>query len=212
MTSSIQRMPQRRNNIKPPPPVMTWPKALPVLTIAFIFYALRLVCEQFWFFGPALATLYCTTAISDKIGALGGAVAAGCTAVAGAAGYFGTPVFIALGTIMAMAVGLFGWMTIGLILIMTNNRIFKENANHALWFVLGLAISEVPIVGAIPGVLGITIKMYHTQIKKDKENMKKYEKEQATEQLQERRHQALEQIQFQQARAEEIPEEMREAA
>ena len=184
-------MPRKRND-QGPPPTMTWAKALPVLVIAFIFYALQFLFEQFWFFGPALAGVYCTAKVGGAlskwtIGLLGTkTAAAACGASATLVGYVGAPVIGVFGAIMAMAVGLFGWLTVGLILLTTNGRIFKENAGHALWFVAGLAISEVPIIGSIPGTLGITIKMYHAQIKKEKAALKKYNEERAAEQLQER--------------------------
>lgn len=222
-------MPPKRNNPTriarrggantQPPPVMTWPKASPVLIIAVIFDALRIMFEQFWFFGPALAAAYCTAKVSGTVGTIGETL---CSAGAGAAGYFGSPAIIAFGAVMAIAVGLFGWMTIGLMLIMTNSRIFKENEGQALWFVGSLLLSATPIIGTIPGFIGATGKMYHTQIKKDKENLAKYEKEQAAQKAQERNQNILE---FQQARAtqleqaeqqeaenKEIPEDVRMAA
>ncbi|MCX6787025.1 MAG: hypothetical protein NTY93_00665 [Candidatus Kaiserbacteria bacterium] len=197
-------MPQKRNN--PPPPVMTWMKALPVLIVAGIFDLVRIFFEQFWFFGPAVAALYCTTKVSGVVGMTVGSLL--CGAGAGAVGYIGSGAIEAFGVVMAMAIGLFGWMTVGLILIMTNGRIFEENAGHSLWFAASLLISETPIIGTIPGLTGVTVKMYMTQIKKDKENLAKYEKEQAAQQSQEQNQKIIE---FQQAR-EEIPEEMREAA
>lgn len=157
---------------------MTWMKALPVLVIALVFDALRFVFEQFWFFGPALAGVYCTAKVNGVLtawttGLLGAkTAAAACGAGATVAGYFGAPAFEAFGVVMAIAVGLFGWMTVGLILIITNSRIFKENEGHALWFIASLLISETPIIGSIPGFTIITVKMYNTQIKKDKENLK----------------------------------------
>lgn len=202
-------MPQKRNNAKQPPPVMTWPKASPVLVVAGIFDALRFMFQQFWFFGPALATVYCTASVSDKIGSLGGAAALGCGMVAGTVGYFGAPAITMFGVVMAMAVGLAGWLTVGLIIILTNARIFKENEDHALWFGLSLLISEVPIIGSLPGLTGFSWKMYSAQIKKDKENLEKYKKEQAEKQAQEQKQKMLE---FQQSQQEEIPEEVREAA
>lgn len=168
-------------------------KALPVLAIAGLFDALRFMCQQFWFFGPALAGLYCTSKISGVVGTTAGTAI--CGAGATAVGYFGYPALITFGVVMAIAVGLFGWMTVGLILIMTNGRIFKENEGHALWFVVSLLISETPIIGSIPGLTGITIKMYHTQIKKDKENLKKYEEEQVLLQSQERNQRIAELMQ-----------------
>jgi len=224
-------MPPKRNNpprparrggpSSPPPEVMTWPKAIPTLVFAVLFDALRFMFEQFWFFGPAIAAAYCTTKVSDAVGTAIGATL--CSAGAGVAGYFGAPAIIAFGVVMAMAVGFSGWLVIGGWLMMTNARIFTENAGHSLWFVGSLILSEIPIVGSIPGFTGVTIKMYYTQIKKDKENMAKYEKEQATQQsqdqnqrnaeLEQERTAQLEQAEQQEAENEEInKEEMREAA
>jgi len=178
-------MPQNRNN-KSKPRVMTWMKALPVLSICLIFDAVRFLFEQFWFFGPALAVVYCTNKTGEWAGSLWGLTAAACTAAGGVVGYFGVAALTAFGVVMAIAVGLFGWLTVGLILIIFNGRIFKENEGHTLWFIFSLLISETPIIGSLPGLTGITIKMYHTQIKKDKHAIKKYKEEQANIQLQER--------------------------
>lgn len=171
---------------------MTWVKALPVLIIALIFDALRCFFEMFWFFGPALAGAICTITVKGVLstwtaGLFGAKTAAlACGSGATIVGYFGAPVIGVFGVVMAIAVGLAGWLTIGFILMMTNARIFKENEGHALWFAFSLLISEVPIIGAVPGLTGITIKMYSTQIKKDKVLIKKWEKEQAELRRQER--------------------------
>jgi hypothetical protein len=219
-------MPQKRNDLMPPP-VMTWPKATPVLALSVIFDAIRFFFEQFWFFGPALAAIYCTGKAGEYVGSLWGLTAAACPAAAGVAGYFASAPIATFGIVMAIAVGFLGWLTIGLILLMTNNRIFKENEGHALWFVGSLLISEIPIVGSIPGFTIIVFKMYRTQIKKDRELFKKYQKEQAAQQLQERNQRIAELTQAQAAdnyyaqeqevedeeyADEEIPEEVREAA
>jgi hypothetical protein len=185
-------MPQRRNLPKPPK-VMTWAKALPVLVVCVIFDAVRLMFESFWFFGPALAGLYCTAKVSGVVGTTVGAFV--CGAGATAVGYFGAPAIAAFGVVMAMAVGLLGWLTVGLITIITNARIFKENAGNALWFVASLLISEIPIIGSLPGLTGATVKMYSTQIKKDKENLKKYEKETSDARLQEQNQRMVELVQ-----------------
>lgn len=170
---------------------MTWAKATPVLVVAGIFDLLRMFFEMFWFFGPALAAVACTAGVNSYVGTTvaetaGKAVAVVCGAVAGVAGYFGSPAITAFGVVMAMAVGLFGWLVIGGWMMMTNARIFKENEGNALWFVGSLIVSEIPIVGTIPGITGATFKMYRTQIKKDKENLKKYNESQAAAQAQER--------------------------
>ena len=197
-------MPQKRNNSEPPP-VMTWGKASLVLAFAVVFDALRMMFEMFWFFGPALAALACTAGVNSALGTSVAAItgkitAAGCSLAAGAAGFVGAPVIAAFGVIMAMATGFAGWLVVGAIIMWTNKRIMKANAGHALWFVGSLLISEIPIVGTFPALTGVTWKMYSTQIKKDKEALKKYKEEQAAEQLKERQQQA----QFMQQEAAEL--------
>ncbi len=213
---------------------MTWGKAAPVLVVSAVFDVLRLMFVMFIFFGPALAGLYCAYEVSGWIGTAFGLTAAACAAGAIAAGFFGAPAFIAFGVVMAMAVGLAGWLTVGLILIIFNGRIFKENA---LWFVGSLLFSEVPIIGAIPVITVSVWKMHSNQIRIEKAVYKKWQKENAARQLQERQRQQNAQLMRYQAGQiavaqqqasndavyteaandekygdEEIPEEVREAA
>ena len=189
-------MPQKKNS-EPPPPVMTWGKALPVIVISFIFDSLRLMFEMFWFFAPALAVLYCTVKASDVIGTtIGGFI---CTIGSGVVGFYGAPAIAAFGVVMAMAVGLFGWLTVGLIIVLTNARIFTANAANTLWFASSLLVSEVPIVGALPALTSTMIKLYSVQIKSDKAALKAYEEEQQTELLREQKQKAAQAMQIQQA-------------
>lgn len=180
---------------------MTWGKASPVLIVCVVFDALRIFFEQFWFFGPALAAAACTGVVSSWVSSLGGLTAATCTAAAGVLGYFGAAPIAAFGVIMAMAVGLMGWLAIGLILIMTNARIFEENAGHALWFAVSLLISEVPIVGTIPALTIIVWRMYRTQIKKEAVARRQYESEQAVALAEEREERQRQAAGLMQARA-----------
>jgi hypothetical protein len=99
---------------------------------------------------------------------------------------------------MAMAVGLMGWLTVGLMLILSNARIFEENAGHALWFAASLLISEIPIIGTIPALTVVVWRMYRVQIKKETAALRKYESEQAAA-LEEERQQRL--AEFMQSRA-----------
>ncbi len=200
---------------------MTWGKAAPVLAISAIFDALGFLFGMFWLFGPALAAAYCTAVAGETLatwtfGLLGTKTAAAvCTAGAATAGSFLSEPLIIFGTVMAMATELFGWLTIGLILMMTNARIFKEHQSHSLLFVSSLGLSEIPLIGSLPALTGATIKMYHAQIKKDKEILLKHKKESANAQLQERRQQAAKLMQAHYAKAanaERIPDELREAA
>jgi hypothetical protein len=177
---------------------MTWMQAAPVIVVGAIFDAVRIFFEWFWFFGPAVGALYCTAKVSGTIGtSLGGTL---CGGLASVAGYFGSPALVAFGTVMAIAVGLLGWMVVGLFLLVKNPRIFKENAGHALWFITSLAISEVPILGSAPALSVILWKMYATQIKKDKVVLKQYNEQHAAQLLQERNEQA-QTAQFMQIRA-----------
>jgi hypothetical protein len=185
-------MPQTRNSATPPP-VMTWTKTAPVLVVAFIFDVVRLVCEQLWFFGPALAAAYCTAKVSGAVGTTVGTIVGGtlCSATAVAAGVVGAAAIEATGVIMAMAVGLFSWLVIGLWLVITNRRIFEENSGNLLWFVGGLFISELPIIGSLPAITTSVWRMYHTQIQKEKADLKKWEAEQKAQQAQEQQQQML---------------------
>lgn len=173
---------------------MTWMGASPVLIVCFIFDALRFLFEQFWLLGPALAGIYCATQTSD-IAVIGELLTKGCLVGASALGYFGGPALVVFGTVMAMAVGLFGWLTVGLMLLMTNARIFKQHPSHSLWLVISLLISEIPLIGSIPALTITVGKMYHTQIKTDKEALKKHRDANAAAQLQERQQQAAELMQ-----------------
>ena len=179
----------------PPPPVMTVPKAMPVLALVLVFYALRFIFEQFWFFGPAIAAAYCTAKVSDTVGTAIGATL--CSAGAGAVGYFGSGPIAAFGTVMAMAVGFLGSLTIWLIIALTNHRILKERSG-VVKFVASGAVSEIPIIGSLP-VFEVTILlMYLFQIAKEKMALKKWKAEQKQLQLQERNQKI---IKFQQERA-----------
>ena len=180
-------MPQKRNS-QEPPPAMTWAKASPVLVLCIIFDALRFMFNQFWFFGPVLIGIGTSAVIDGAVGKVAGVIAGG-------ASVLGAPELQVFGIVMAMAVGLFGWLTIGLLLITTNTRIFKENAGNALWFIASLGISEIPFIGALPALTGTVLKMYGTQIKKEKRALKQYEQQQATERLQEQKQQAVELMQ-----------------
>jgi hypothetical protein len=139
--------------------------------------------------------------VSSWVGSLWGLTAAACAAAGGVLGYFGAVPIEAFGVIMAMTVGLMGWLAIGLMLIITNSRIFEENAGHALWFAGSLLISEIPIIGTIPALTIIVWRMYRVQIKKEAAALQKYESEQAAALAEERQQQQIAAAEFMQARA-----------
>lgn len=204
---------------------MTWGKATPVIVISVIFDLMRIFFGMFWFFGPAFATVYCTSKLGEWVGSLWGLTAAACVAAGGITGTLGLPITIAFGTIMSMMAGFLGWMTVGLILIISNARIFKENADHALLSMASLLVSAIPIIGMAPALTGSTWKMYSTQIKKDGEKLRQYKSEQAVATAEKRQQQQAVATEFMQNQAmqqqaandeqytnEEIPEEGRKAA
>lgn len=200
-------MPLTRADAEQPPQTMTWAKASPVFVVSVLFDALRLMCQQLWFFGPALAALYCTSeggaALSSwTFGALGTKTAGfACSVGATVIGAYGLPVIEVMGIILAIAVGLIGWMTIGLMLITSNRRIFKENAGNSLWFIGSLLISEVPFVGTIPALTGTLFKMYSVQIRTEKAALTAYHQRQETLKVQERQMQAAQLMQMRAAQA-----------
>lgn len=166
-------MPLRKKS-SAPPPVMTWMRAAPVLAVCFVFDALRFIFEQFWFFGPAFIGVATNAALHGGIlGKMAGVL------VGGIAAFVGGPFFVIFGVVMAMAVGLMGWMIVGLMLLLTNARLFKENAGSTLWFVFSLGISEIPFIDSLPVLTVIMARMYHSQIKKERAALKAYENEQA---------------------------------
>lgn len=153
----------------PPPPQTTWGKAAFVLVLALVFDAIRFVCEQFWIFGPIILGAGVTAAFGGGIlGYAAGALAGGAT------GFFLPEVYAGLGVILAMAFGLLGWISVIFILFTTNRRIFKEQKDVFIWISASFIIDEIPIIGSLPSLSGLVLKLYSKQIKQDKANMKAY--------------------------------------
>ncbi len=199
---------------------MTWSKAAPMIVVAGVFDLVRIFFEMFWFFGPALVAVYCSMSVGDWVGSLWGLTEAACTTAAGIAGFYGAAITIPFGTTMAMATGLFGYLTLGLWILMKNPRIFIANASGSLWLAGSFGVSVVPLIGAIPAFSLVLWRLYRTQIHVEKAALKKWEKEHASEKLQERQKQTAEFMRMQQEAAhaaeyeqdDEIPEEVRSAA
>lgn len=188
----------RKNTSSPPPPVMTWKKASWMLVGCAIFDALRIMFEQFWFFGPALATAYCTIKTSDVVGTtVGGWL---CSAAAVAAGTVGFAAIEVFGIVMAMATGLIGWLTIRVLLMIFNARIFAPQLGNLLWSIAGLGIAVTPLLGTVPSISLTVWRMYANQIKHDKKALAQYENEQAAARAQEQRLLALERAQLETVR------------
>lgn len=186
-------MPQKK--ISPEPPVMTRSKSAPVIIGAAIFDLIRIFFVFFWFFGPALAGIYCTVKGGDiasawTLGLLGTKTAAAvCSAAAVAGGAVISVATTSLGAIMADAVGLIGFLALGLWVVMTNARILKAVASVPLQFAGAFALAEIPFLGALPVFSVILWRLYGAQIRTEKKAHEKWEKENADAQLKERQEQ-----------------------
>lgn len=192
--SNLPRL--RRGATSEPPSVMTKSKAAPIVIVAFAFDLVRGFFHLFWFFGPALAALYCTMHVSETLagwtfGLLGTKTAAiACSSAATVIGAAAVEATAPIGVVMADAVGLIAFLSIGLWIVMTNIRILKAIKSAPLQFAGAFAVSEVPFIGAIP-VFGIILcRLYGAQIRTDKVAYAKWEKETADARLQERNRQA----------------------
>ena len=170
-------MPQKRNSspsqkrsegASSAPQVMTWSRAAPALLIGALFDALRYLFLFFWFFGPAIIGLYCSTQ-AGGVAVIGGLLTKGCVAGAAALGAGGFAIAAAFGTVMAIAVGFLGWLTVTFIIFATDRRAFGENPFAILWLFEGLGASVFVMAWGI----------YQTQIRKERERRKNYEQEQA---------------------------------
>src|SRR3989344_3593538 len=97
---------------------------------------------------------------------------------------------------MAMVVSFAGWLVILIILLVFNQRIFKENA---LWFGGSLLMSEIPLLGSLPVITFVVWRMFSNQIRIETAAMAKWKKEQAEIQKREQGQQIAQMMQMQQA-------------
>lgn len=188
-------------------------KAMPVIVVGGIFDLARMFFHLFWFFGPAAAALYCTLNVSDTLaswsfGLLGTKTAAiACSAGAAVIGAAGVAATAPFGVIMAGAVGLIGFLTIGLWVVMTNARILKAVSTAPLQFAGAFAVGEVPFLGAFPVFSFILWRLYRGQIKTEKAAYAKWKKETAAARLQQQNQQAAQLMQIQTAQQAQFQQE-----
>jgi hypothetical protein len=171
-----------KTSLGPPPPVMTWRKALPVLAVALVSDLLRLFFHMFWFFGPALFAIYCTHTASGWVSSLAGLTAFACSLGAVAAGSALVAVTAPIGVIMATAVGFIAFLVLGFWIVSSNMRLFKTAATAPAYFVGAFAFGEIPFLGALPVFTFVIWKLYKTQIQVEQLALETWEKEHAAEQ------------------------------
>jgi hypothetical protein len=156
-----------------PPPVMTMGKAFLPIGTAVTFDFLGFIFSLFGIFGPLLAGIFVKAKTGSDIA--GAVVSVGAFLVGGAG-------LQAFGMVMAMIVGFVGWMVVGIMLLISNRRIFK--GTNALMFGSVLLIDEIPFINILPALSWRTIRMYRAQIKADKKALAEYEAQQKQRQIQ----------------------------
>ena len=205
-----------RSNPGPRPHVMTWAKATPVLAVCVLFDIVRAFFEMFWFFGPLAISVGVSTWIGGTLGNVAGTVAGVAAATPVARG-----VLELFGVIMAMAIALAGWLTVGIWLLVTNIRIFRSSVSSKVHVMGGLLVSGLPVLGFLPAMTFTVGRLYRGQIKREKVALKKWEVAQAA--FEQEAHQQFQlqlasyhEVQMQRRQAandnEEIPEEVVQAA
>lgn len=178
---------------------MTWGGAAFPLAIAIVTDLLRTFFNFFWFLGPALAALYCAQKVSEWVGSLWGLTETVCAGLAVKAGAVVSAVTIPFGTVMAFSVAVFGFLALLLIIVMRNRRLFKTAATAPIQFGAAFALSSVPLVGALPFFTFTIGRLYGAQIKTEQAEFKKWEKQNAAAELEQRRQQAAYAAQLQAA-------------
>lgn len=193
----------RKTKERPPEP-MTWGRASTVLVVALLFDAFRLFFNLFWLMGPALVTILCTAKVNEVLttwtaGMLGAKTAAlACSAgVVGtitgltvATGGLSSAAIETFGVMMAMATGLLGWLILGAILFLTNQRIFTQTSGNGLKFASSLLVSEIPFLNALPVMTFSIWRLYASQILHEKKELLAWEAAHAAEIQQEYEQQA----------------------
>jgi len=117
-----------------------------------------------------------------------------------------SPAFMLFGTVLAMVVGIFGWLVVAAIVVFTNERLLSVNINNVFWLAGSLLVSEIPFIGSIPALTATVIKLYSAQIKKDKETLRAYEANAAVTEQEERDQRTALLLQMQNARAQKMSE------
>lgn len=175
-----------KNSSGPPPKVMTWKEASPALIAAGLCDALRAFFNLFWFFGPAIAAFYCTTAASEWIGEAWGLTKAVCAMAATAGGVYFSPVIASFGVVMADAVAFMGFLALVFWILIANSRMIKTVTTAYRQISASFLIGALPIIGAFPTFAPTVWKLYRRQIKLERAAYKKWEQDTAAARQQQR--------------------------
>lgn len=150
---------------------MTWSKAAPVLITAAITDAMRAFFALFFITGPILIGVATNAAASQYVGTflgkyIGAALGTAVLLTTGA----GLEVF---GIIMAMCIGLLGWLVSVLLLLLGGVSLMQSR----MFFLslMSLIGSEAPIVNAAPFLTPSVFFMVRGQINEDAERNKQHQ-------------------------------------
>lgn len=172
-------MPRRRIK-EAPPTVTTWGSALPVLIVAVLFDILRAAATWLWLLAPTIAAGLCSHYTGFTLL---------CVGVSGIAGTAAAPALTMAGAAIAMVIGITGWIVVMLLMLLIAPRVL---ARGMLMMGLSFVFSELPILNSVPALTLAIWRMYHQQIKADKEAMKKYQERMAAQKAQETRERMAE--------------------
>jgi hypothetical protein len=170
-------MPRTRSR---PPKVLSGRRKYAIVFLILALELLQLFFVFFWLTGPAVAAVGCTSVTNDLIGTdvtnLGGKFAAlVCAAAAATAGFYMSPALVSFGSVLAMVIGFFTWMTLGLILILTDSRVFIEEPRSLVWYISSLAISLIPLANGFFELTLTAWRILNAQTKKERVKLKVWE-------------------------------------
>lgn len=168
---------------------MTNGKVALLVSFALLFDALKFMCTQLWFFGPALIGLAGSVALGGGwFGSIVGTViGVGAAASVGAA-------IEALGIILSLIVGAFGWLIMFGLLIGMGVQPF--GTRHFTPVLIGFLVGEMPFVNALPTFTVPVWQIIRSERKADTEARKKWAAENAEALKQQQR---MDRIQMKQA-------------
>lgn len=151
---------------------MTGSKSTLLISIAILFDALKFMCTQLWFFGPAIIGLAGSVALGGGwFGSIVGTVIGVATAASvGAA-------IEALGIILSLIIGVIGWLVMFALLIGMGVQPF--GTRHFTPVLVGFLVGEMPFVNALPTFTVPVWQIIRSERKADKEAHKKWKAENA---------------------------------
>lgn len=174
-----------------PPKVMTWAAAAPILMWALIFDGVRALFEYIGIFAPIAAGLVTNAVASSYLPSWlpfhDTLASASAWLIGGATAIFASPELEGFGMLMALILGFAGWMLIGIMILLTNARIFKESAMTLIVMILGAALTEVPLLDGLPLITGTLWAMYSRQISTEKKQFRRWQRQQAKRQEQQKK-------------------------